>query len=482
MNPSIDIIKQIEKRYLNKSILILGFGKEGKSTYHLFKQLNVPIQLFIMDQNSDEVDDYLIKEVDEITRVISKDAYLQGLDNFDFIFKTPGLPGYLLEAVSMDKITSQSELFMEILGDRCIGITGTKGKSTTSSIIWHVFNGLGVDIRLVGNIGRPALESLLDDDGKRIYVYEMSSFQTEFLKIGPRFRVILNLFQEHLNNYKGYDEYQNSKLQLFKAEVLQEEPVFIYGCDNHQLIKKIKDIRTLKSKGRYFTFGHYLANSLNDNGCFIEENQIVYKCENDKYVVTSTDFSRELLGEHNLLNALVTYIIVDKFMSNQGKYHPNELFEKVTQLLSGFKGLPHRLQFVGEFKKVNFYNDSIATIPEAAIKGIESIEHLSTLIVGGYDRGIDYDEFCQRLYDEQDLMLICLPTTGHKIATKLLKMGIDTQRVFVVDTMEEAVEAAFQVTPKFKSCLLSPAASSYNQYKNFEERGNHYMELIKSSR
>jgi len=210
------IKEQLRKKFDQKKILILGFGKEGRSTYELLKT-SCNGDLYIMDQNTEVAGDYIASKKDTHTKVLAKEDYLKNLDAFDLIFKTPGLPGYLLKDIKTEKISSQSQLFMEFLGDRCIGITGTKGKSTTSAIIAHVLEQAGVSVRLVGNIGFPSLESLLDDDGQTLYAYEMSSFQTEFLRTGPRIGVILNLFQEHLNNYEGYNDYQESNMERHKS-------------------------------------------------------------------------------------------------------------------------------------------------------------------------------------------------------------------------------------------------------------------------
>jgi len=462
------------ERYTGKSILILGFGREGMSTYHLFKQLKCDIKLYIMDQNDKAVYDYLENQLDVTTRVIPTEDYLKGIDGFDIIFKTPGLPGYLLKHLSVTKITSQSELFMEYLGKRCIGITGTKGKSTTSSVIAYILEQGGLKTKLVGNIGYPALESLLDDDGEIIYVYEMSSFQTEFLQVGPTIGVILNLFEEHLNNYEGYEAYQQSKLQLFKAKVDKpKDQLLIYGCDNHVLLNKIKELREIHNNRNYKSIGHFHKNRLADSGYFIENETIIYINENNKKeIIANTDFSRKILGEHNLLNSLVAFIVVDKF-NDEGLLNMSR--EEVVRLLGDFKGLPHRLEDVGINGGIHFYNDSISTIPEATIKAIEAIENLGSLIIGGFDRKINYQPLASYLDQLEDVVIICLPITGHKVKHLMKKKS----NVYIVKDMVEAILTAYKYTEKGKGCLLSPAASSYNQYKNFEERGDHFVECIR---
>jgi len=471
------IKRSLEKRYVGKSILILGFGREGRSTYHLLMQLEVDIKLFIMDQNELAATEYLKEVKDVVTRVISSEDYLKGFDGFDYIFKTPGIPGYMLSKVSIEKITSQSQLFMEYLGDRTIGITGTKGKSTTSSLITYVLRNGGIKVKLIGNIGFPALESLLEDDGSCLYVYEMSSFQTEFLQVGPKIGVILNLFQEHLNNYIGYDAYQESKLQLFKAKAIHPNAqLLIYGCDNHILVEKIQALRDNNDHRHFNAFGQLSKNRMADPGYFIDNENIVRQdAKGDIEVVTSVNFSKKLLGQHNLINSLVVFPVVEKLI-DEGLLKME--CEEVISLIGEFKGLPHRLEDVGVYEEIRFYNDSISTIPEATMKAVEAIQNLGSLIIGGFDRKIGYTELAAYLdrYMEthKDFTLICMPETGHKVFS-LMKHG---DQCIKVSDMDEAISVAYKVTEKGKSCLLSPAASSYNQYKNFEDRGDHFVECI----
>ncbi len=469
-----NIIKQLlVKRYENKNVLILGFGKEGRSTYQLLRELEGDINIFIMDQHTEIAKEFINELKDVQTKVLPSKEYLQGLDGFDIVFKTPGLPGYLLNEVDKSKISSQSQLFMEYVGERCIGITGTKGKSTTSSIITHVLKSAGVKVKLIGNIGFPALESLLEDDGDTIYTYEMSSFQTEFLQVGPRIGVILNLFEEHLNNYVGYEAYQQSKLQLFKAQVEDSsKQVLVYGCDNHILCDKIKALREIHDDRNYYAFGQSLRNTMSDPGCFLENDNIVHISNGKTKIIATTDFSRKILGEHNLLNSLVAFIVIEALAKeNLISTIPTE---NIIKALSNFRGLPHRLEEIGTYNNITFYNDSISTIPEATVKAVESIKNLGTLIIGGFDRKIGYNYFAGYLDDLKDVKIICLPETGHRIY-ELMKYK---EKCILVEDMNEAVYEAYRVTKNGEACLLSPAAASYNQYKNFEERGDHFVECI----
>lgn len=474
----ITIKKDLETLYRPKHIVLLGFGREGMSTYRLLRQLKLDFPITIMDQNPTAAESFLKEQEDRETVVLPTESYLKGLEVYDVIFKTPGLPGFLLEHIDSEKITSQSQLFLQYMYARTIGITGTKGKSTTSSILKHVLEGAGLKVKLIGNIGYPALETLLDDDGETYYVYEMSSFQTEFLKVGPRFRVILNLFQEHLNNYKGYDEYQQSKIQLFRAEVMDANAVCIYGCDNSTLLKNIisfqEEMKATCAKRQLVSFGYLRNNELQHNGYYIDDGMIKYKFGDELQDITSVNFSRQLLGEHNLINCLVSFIIVD-ILRSEGVIDITQ--DALIRSIGGFKGLKHRLENIGTFRGITFYNDSISTIPEAALKAIDAIENIATLIIGGFDRTIDYSEFAkqlQKIHEERAIEYICLPTTGHKIATL---MG-NPEYCHLVEDMEEAIHLSYEMTPENHACLLSPAASSFNQYKNFEDRGEHFTSLV----
>jgi len=477
-----DIKQALEKRFFEKKIIIVGFGREGISTYRLLKKLSMPYELYIMDQEPTTAKGFLATLQDEITVVLPKEDYLKDLDTYDVIFKTPGLPGFLLKTIASDKILSQADLFMEYMGAYSIGVTGTKGKSTTSSLIAHVLSGLGIQVNLVGNIGYPALECLVNHKDGQMYVYEMSSFQTEFLHHGPHIRVILNLFEEHLNNYESYRAYQDSKLQLFLAQSALEHgnDLCIYGSNNQLLRERVAQMDFDKNQS-VETFGYKKNNVLNHPGVFLEDSQIYYTdAYNQKISYGTKEFQKELIGEHNLLNSLVVINIIH-FLQQEGKLDYQRVKPRdILKLIGTFKGLEHRLEKVATYQGITFYNDSISTIPEATLQAIGAIDTLKTLIIGGFDRGIDYVDFTKKLLTFKQLHIVCLPDTGHKIYqwAKQVDQEHVLHRWHQVQTVDEAVKLAYALTPVGYSCLLSPAASSYNCYKNFEERGDHFKDSV----
>jgi UDP-N-acetylmuramoylalanine--D-glutamate ligase len=413
-------------KFRNKKIVILGFGKEGRSSYKfLTKYLNKD-NIYVMDQNP------LL--VDELGKILV--PYMENLNEYDYIFKTPGLPGFLLKEIDQNKIYSQTRLFLELRGNKTIGVTGTKGKSTTSSLINYALNKMGKKSILVGNIGTPSLDALeLDTD---YYVYELSAFQLEFISVGPFISVLLNFFEEHLNNYDSYESYKRAKLNVFKGSKHK-----MYCCDNDEVVNYMGS--------GLMSFGH-IENKKTD-GYFIDNDKIVGTHIFDK------NFKRNLLGEHNLVNSLCVFNIFDILGLDS---------LKLPDLIGSFKGLEHRIEYVGKFNNIEFYNDSISTIPEACIKAVAAVNP-DTVIIGGFDRKIHYEDFIDYL-NKSDLNVVCLPDTGHNIYEKLIK------NKYKVNDMEEAVNVSKKIGHRI---LLSPAASSYNMYKNFEERGTHFKELAK---
>lgn len=470
------LTERLRQSYQGKKILILGFGREGRTTYQFLRRLLKEQTLWIMDENPmEESDEIFWTEEGRDKRLVLLwgEEYLHDLDSYDLIFKTPGLPGYLLKGVKREKITSQTNEFVRHIGEKVIGITGTKGKSTTSTLVYETLKALGQEVLLVGNIGKPALSLLLEDNSNRIYVYEMSSHQTQYLRYAPRIAAILNLFEEHLDNYEDYEEYKQAKLRIgkaifhAKAEEMPYPALFLFGADNEELTSYKRSWRNCRHKA----FGHW-KNRDKEEGIFLKDHEIVWvkkEKEEEKILpLGSADFPRHLLGEHNLINSLVAFLVVEEWMG----LSPENIAETF-KTIAEFKGLEHRLEYVGTYQGISFYNDSICTIPAAAKEAIRSIPNLQTMIIGGFDRGIHYQPLIEVLNNHPELRMICLPDTGHKIFPKL-----HHSHKKMAEDMSEAVALAYDMTESGKACALSPAAASYTFYKNFEERGSDFKEKV----
>lgn len=437
--------KIIEKLREYKNIAILGFGREGKSTYNFIRKYDKDIKLTILDSNFVEIDDLNASYK-------SYNNKEEELLEFDLIIKTPGIAitGFSLD--TKNKITSQMELLLEFNRKNVIGITGSKGKSTISSLIYSIIKDQVENTFLVGNIGVPVLDEI-EEYGNSIVVAEMSSHQLETVDFSPHVSIISNLYLDHLDHAGSVENYHNSKMNIMRFQ--DEDDYGIYDGDNYYL--KQQDFSNIKSN-------LYTVSVKDKASIYMDNNGDIYI--NNEYLLNRKDIITELKGEHNIKNILFALMV---------SYIYKLDLNKALESIKNFKPLEHRMELVGKYDDIIFYNDVIATIPEATISACNALENVNTLIFGGLDRNIKYDELVDYLNKSNIKHFICMPSTGHKLASLL-----DKERVIKVDTLEEAVDKAFEVTEKNSICLLSPAAASYEYFKNFEEKGNRYKELIRS--
>ncbi len=435
----------ILEKIKNKNIAILGFGKEGISTYKFIRKYLSNQNITIIDKNINlKENNKFLNEDKNITYVLG-DNYLDNLNIYDLIIKSPGIKIFndTLREIE-DKITSQIEIALELYRNNIIGITGTKGKSTTSSLLYKILKDQNIDCLLLGNVGNPIFDYIEDIKKDTILVIEMSSYQLDLVKYSPHIGIILNLFEDHLNYHITKKEYHYAKLNIFKYQT--DKDYALYTSSNKNILKYIK---TNNYKAKFI--------DINKEFKFINDD-IYYK----NIKIYNKNAKRLLIGEHNLSNIL--FILKLAIML---KLDINKTIKSIEE----FKPLEHRMEYIGKYNGIDYYNDSIATIPEATINCLETYKDIDTLIFGGLDRGIDYTSFIDYLNNSNINNFICMPETAHRLS-EFLKKG----NIYKVETLEEAVEIAKNVTKK--SCLLSPAAPSYNAFKNFEEKGKKYKELV----
>lgn len=428
------IINKFKKDLENKKIAIWGLGKEGISTLQFIKNNNISCK--------------------EIAVLEQKDANIEGikklnsqkqLNEYDLIFKSPGIV-VDKNVIDTNKLTSQTEEFIKILSKQIIGITGTKGKSTTSSLTYTILKQFFPNTILVGNIGIPCFNAINEIDENTNIIFELSCHQLEFIKYSPHIAVILNLFPEHLDHYKSLKNYINAKLNINKFQ--KNNDILIYG-------------ETCKP---------YINSKITNNICISDYiNKRTIKTINNKIEILENETN--LVGEHNLFNIAVSYYICNEIYNIS-----NENFKEA---LKKFTGLKHRLEFVTKKEDVLYYDDSISTIGETTIEGIKALKNVNTLILGGMDRNIDYSNLEKFILLQENLEnIILMPDTGKRIYKELQTME-NNKKCYLVKNLEEAVKKAKKVTKKNTICLLSPAAASYGFFKNFEERGNKFKEYIK---
>lgn len=409
----------------NKRILICGFGREGQSTLNYIEQ-NLPnLSVTVASKNMDE----------NITQNFSKHKFIETEDfqslinDFDIVIKSPGIP--FINYDIKTEVTCQTDLFLRFAKGKKIGITGTKGKTTTTTLIYQILSLKYEKVHYMGNMGIPVLNfiDLTDDDS--ICVIEISSHQLEFCKASPDISVITNIYEEHLDHYKDFNAYVAAKFNIVKYQT--KEDFYIINKD----VNYYMDFSKLRSK-RIQT----------------EQHREFY------------DLTENLKGKHN--KADIDYAVtVVKLLNVEDEF--------IKKALTDYKGLEHRMEKVGTFKEITFYNDAIATVPKAVIYAIDALKEVDTLIFGGMDRKINYSDFIEILKNSNIRNFICMPETGNKIGKELEKY----KNVFYLEKMQDVVKKAYEVTEKGKICLMSPAAPSYNRYRDFEEKGKKFKEYIR---
>ena len=442
------MIDKIVELLNNKNLAILGFGREGKATYNFIRSHVGNQEITIIDKNDVSDDELLVNDTN--VKVISGEDYLNNLEIYDLVIKTPGIS---LKDIDSNKvnITSEMELLLEVNKERIIGVTGTKGKSTTSSLIANILKENGVKTIFAGNIGIPVFSMLDEAEDDTMFVLEMSSHQLEFLKFSPHIGVVLNLFEDHLDHAGSVEHYHNIKMNMFRYQ--DESDYMIYCQDNDNLRKKVENSNFVGQKC-----------IIDINGCnaltYLLDDYVYY----DKKAAFKKDIKRKLLGLYNLKNIMVAYTVSKILGLND---------EKTLKAISEFEPLKYRLELVGEVNNVKYYVDTLATIPAATRESIEALKNVNTLIFGGMDRGISYEGFAEYLESTDIEHFICMPTIGTKIGKE-----ISEERTYFVETLEEAVDLAKKITREGTICLLSPAAASYEHFKNYADKGDKFKEYV----
>ncbi|MFA4862760.1 MAG: UDP-N-acetylmuramoyl-L-alanine--D-glutamate ligase [Bacteroidales bacterium] len=447
----------------NRKLLILGFGREGQSTFHYIRKHFPGLPIGISDRNPE-----LFKEAPEYFKELNLSInlgakYLESLSNYQLIIKSPGVA--LPEDIKINPgtiLTSQTHLMLEAFHRQIIGITGTKGKSTTSSLIHHLLKTAGIPSILVGNIGLPPFDHLDQVDNETRIVFELSSHQLEDSILAPHIAVLLNLYPEHLDRYPSLEAYYSAKMRILSGQL--EEDIFIYNEDIPGISERISQLST---RLKYYSFS---SSYQMQNGCYLSGDRIMLCLDGTETVFIEITGEFALKGNHNRMNMMAALLAA----RNAGAGD-----ESIRKGLFSFQGLEHRLEYVGEYKGIHFYNDSIATIPEATIAAVRALPETDTLILGGYDRMLNYITLIDFLIQSHVRNFIFLGESGLRIYDGFQATGKMNKNLFMAGSMEEACELAFSQTSAGKICLLSPAAASYDSFKNFEERGRLFKKIAR---
>jgi UDP-N-acetylmuramoylalanine--D-glutamate ligase len=421
----------------NKKILIVGNGVEGKAAFKYLKESLPNSVIDVVDQKDGE-------------------NYLDQQKEYDIAIKSPGVKKELIKI----PYTTATNIFLANAKGKVIGITGTKGKSTTTTLIYKMLEQQGKDAYLGGNIGQSPLDFINSLNDNSWTVLEMSSYQLSDLKMGPHIAVVLMITSEHLDYHKTQEAYIDAKRNILK---FQNESDFAVINKDYPASHE----SNTHTSGQVFRISREREVG---NGCFTEGEFIWYNRDGQKEKIIEIE-KIKLLGKHNLENACA---------ASCAAILAGVSIKNIAKVLEEFGGLEHRLEFVGEKNGVLFYNDSLATVPEAAIEAIEALPDTETLIAGGFDRGLDYSGLAQYLNSGQIKTLILFPPTGERIWNEIIKITSEGSRPekFDVKTMKQAVRTASAETTPRKIVLLSPASASFGIFKDYKDRGNQFKEEV----
>ncbi len=455
-----------ESNFSGKRVGLLGFGREGISTYKTFREFVPSCKLVILDRNPD-LEQRFRQEFGKLHTVelYGGSEYASHLTGCDVVFKSPGVSPLSLQrdgVASGIDFQSQTGVFTRLFRNQIIGVTGTKGKSTTVSLLYHIFRTAGRDALLAGNIGIPPFQLLNQVKPDTTIVYEMSSHQLEGMTVSPGISVLLNIFQEHLDHYSGYREYQLAKMNIARWQ--QPGDIFIYNSTNNVVQSLVHELHP----GGI----HYAINGISEqgNGVSCRNNDLHITRGQKETIINGLCAERKLKGAHNLINIAAAALAA----SLKGIEE-----ESIRKAVATFEGLPHRLEFVREWKGVKYFNDSISTIPESTIEAIKTFPAVQTLLLGGFDRGVDYSILTDYLAEHPVPVIVFIGKAGERMlkAYQAREKGSSAQ-VFWYNSFEDAVRKAAEMSREGGVCLLSPAAASYDMFSNFEERGEKFRQII----
>nr|WP_273039278.1 UDP-N-acetylmuramoyl-L-alanine--D-glutamate ligase [Tepidanaerobacter syntrophicus] len=453
-------MKEIYMDFKNKYVLILGLARSGSAA--AIKLSNLGAHVTISDikpretfENTDVLESKGIK-------LVFEGHPLTLLDNCDLLVLSPGIPSDIEIVTEAKKrnipVISELELGYRFAASPIIAITGTNGKTTTTTLIGEILKNDGKRVTVAGNIGIPLVsevEKTLEND---YLVVEVSSFQLEnILYFKPKISIILNITEDHLNRHKTFENYVNIKARIFENQT--EEDYTILNYDD-AVVRELA--RYAKSDVWFFSRKDVVR-----QGACIENDMIVIKNKGKTYPIAKVN-EIGIKGSHNLENALAAAC---------STYLANSKVSSIAKTLKSFRGIEHRLEFVAEINGIKFINDSKATNPDAAQKAIEAVDGPIILIAGGYDKKSDYTDFVKS-FDGKVKKLILIGETADVIENAAIKQGF--LNVEKVNSLKEAVMCGYRAASCEDTVLLSPACASWDMFANFEERGRLFKEAVNS--
>lgn len=448
--------------YKNKNVAILGWGINGLDAYQFLQKQKASIT--IIDKKEEKELNFSEIEKDKVRLILGKSYLNEGLIKYDYIFRAPGVYRYLPEIIEAEKnkviVTSAVKLFFDLCPGKIIGVTGTKGKGTTSTLIYEILEKYRKDIYLAGNIGEPILELIPRLTKNSWVVLELSSFQLIDLKRSPHIAVVLNITEDHMDWHKNRIEYVEAKRNIVKYQNKKDFAVLNYDYPTSRGFSRHTD-----AGKRYFSVNNKIK------GIYVKNGAIVIEEEGNKIEIGKTA-NLLLRGKHNWENICA---------ASYAAFLAGASIDSINKTIYSFKGLEHRLELVGEINSIKFYNDSFSTNPQTTIAAIKSFTEPITLILGGSDKGLNYDDMGKKITDNKNILNIILIGDIANTIGKSLSKARFTRNIVRLGKMDIKMitKRCLQITPKDGIVLLSPATASFDMFEDYKDRGKQFKEAVK---
>lgn len=456
-------LEEFNKFLDSKKVAIIGMGVSNLPLLDYFYDKNAKVTVFDKNTPSDEI----MEKINKYRYEVEIGEYnLSRLNGFDIVFRSPSvLPTrdeLIMAANKGTIITSEIEMVLKLAPCKIIGVTGTEGKTTTTSIIYEILKSSGKNCFLGGNIGKPIFTEIKNMKPEDIVVLELSSFQLMGMEVSPDISVVTNMYPDHLNIHSSYEEYQQAKKNIFLHQ--NDKGVVILNYDN-EITRKFAD--EVKSNLVFFSSLENLENGY----VYDRKDETIKNYVNGKSKNILKKQEIKLRGIHNYENICAALAATAPIVDEKDQI----------KAIKEFNGVEHRLEFVRELNGVKYYNDSIGTSPASTIAGLNAFDENIILLAGGSDKGLDYTEIGETIAKRVRVLLLTGPT-AEKIenATRLAMSKADKETVEIIHCkdLQEAVSVANRKAKSGEIVLMSPASASFDAFKNFIERGIKFKEFV----
>lgn len=456
-------LKEFNSSLKGKKVAILGLGVSNLPLIDYLYEYGANVSLFD-EKEYDKLSSIIQEKINKYNlNCVLGNNYMERLKGFDIIFRSPSILPTRKELIEEANrgclVTTEIEMLMKLIPSKIIGITGSDGKTTTTTLISECLKANGYNVYIGGNIGTPLFTKASEMTSTDIVVLELSSFQLMGMTVSPNISVVTNITPNHLNIHKDMEEYILSKRRIIDNQNKEDICVLNY---NDEIVKEFSNYA--KGEVRYFSKFDNIS-----NGFCIKDNAI-YKVTNNQYTKVLDTKDILLRGNHNYENICTCLTaIIDLIDIN-----------KTVEVFKSFKGVEHRLEYVCEINGVKWYNDSVSSSPTRTIAGLNSYEENIVLIAGGYDKHIDYDVIGEPIVNKVST-LILMGDTKEKIYNATVKAEEKLNKKinkFIVSSLEEAVDVAINNAKKGEIVLFSPASASFDMFKNFADRGEQFKNIV----